>query len=67
MKLRKNVVEYLWVVNLKKGGSRYQIRVQAESEETAKAKAKRDVALRFNSADGFEITGADRIDPEDFV
>ena len=67
MNVKRNVVESLWVVHAQKGGSKYQFRVKAESETTAKAKAERDMRLRFNDDSGFSITQVERIDPEDFI
>lgn len=67
-RIMRNVVEVLWVVHVKIGGSKYQFRVKAESEEQAKAKASAMAADRFNASEGkTEIVGIDRIDPEDFV
>lgn len=68
MNLKKNVVECLWVVHMKVGGSRYQFRVQAESETTAKARAARDARLRFNTeSDEAEVLRVEKIEPGDFV
>lgn len=65
--LKRNVVERLYVVHAKKGGSNYMFRVKAESEETAKAKAEKEIRLRFNDDSDFSITDVERIDPEDFI
>ena len=65
--LKHNVVERLYVVHAQKGGSEYQFRVKAESETTAKAKAERDIRLRFNDDSNFRITSVERIDPEDYI
>lgn len=68
MKLRKNVVEYLWVVHAKIGDGKYQFRVQAESETTAREKAKKQMGNRFNAEKKCEIIGIEKIDPaEDFI
>ena len=67
MSFRKNVVECLYVVTVKMNGSKYLFRVKAESEETAKEKAKREMNARFNSAEKTEIVGVDRIDPDDYI
>ena len=67
MSFRKNVVERLYVVQAKIGDGKYCFRVKAESEETAKEKAKRDMSLRFNEKTKFEIIKVEAIDPEDFV
>lgn len=67
MNLRKNVVEFLYVVNVKIGDGKYQFRVQAESEETARAKAKKMMDMREWDASRIHILSVERIDPEDFV
>ena len=67
MRIARNVVECLWVVNAKVGASKYQFRVKAESEETAREKARRMATERFNSASGMEIVGVEKIEPDDFV
>lgn len=67
MSFRKNVVERLYVVHAKIGDGKYTFRVKAESEETAKEKAKRDMSLRFNSTVKCEVLGVEAIEPEDFV
>lgn len=67
MSFRKNVVERLYVVHAKIGNGTYTFRVKAESEETAKEKAKRDMSLRFNSGTKYEVLGVEEIGPEDFV
>ena len=67
MNIKKNVVERLYVVQAKIGDGKYCFRVKAESEETAKEKAKHEMSLRFNGKTGFEVLKVDRIDPDDFV
>ena len=67
MNIKKNVVERLYVVQAKIGGGKYSFRVKAESEETAKEKAKHDMSLRFGEKTSFEVLKVDRIDPDDFV
>ena len=67
MELKKNVVERLYVVHAKIGSGKYTFRVKAESEETAKEKAKHDMNLRFGEKSTFEVLKVERIDPDDFV
>ena len=67
MSFRKNVVERLYVVAVKMNGTKYLFRVKAESEETAKEKAKRDVSARFNSIGSIDFVSVDRIDPDDYI
>ena len=67
MSIRRNVVERLYVVQAKIGDGKYQFRVQAESEETAKDKALRSIKLRFNDDIKREIIGVECVEPEDFV
>lgn len=67
MTFRKNVVERLYVVHAKIGDGKYTFRVKAESEETAKEKAQRDMSLRFNEKTKFEVIKVEAIEPEDFV
>lgn len=67
MKIMRNVVEYLWVVHARIGGSKYLFRVKAESEERAKERARNQAAERFNRAAKLEITGVEKITPDDFV
>lgn len=67
MSFRKNVVERLYVVHAKIGDGKYTFRVKAESEETAKEKAKHDMSLRFNRDAKCEVLGVEAIEPEDYV
>lgn len=67
MKIARNVVECLWVVTAKIGDGKYQFRVKAESEETAKQKAMGQMSLRFNADKKCEVLEVDKIEPEDFV
>lgn len=67
MVLKKNVVERLYVVHAKIGDGKYTFRVKAESEETAKEKAKHDMELRFGDKTTFKVLKVERIDPDDFV
>lgn len=67
MNFKRNVVERLYVVHAKIGDGKYTFRVKAESEETAKEKAKHDMSLRFNSNSKYEVLSVEAIDPEDFV
>lgn len=63
----RNVVECLWVVNARISASKYQFRVKAESEETAKERARNQAKERFNSASKMEIVGVEKITPDDFI
>ena len=67
MKIMRNVVECLWVVNARIGASKYQFRVKAESEATAKERALNQAKERFNSASKMEIVGVEKISPDDFI
>ena len=67
MSVKRNVVERLYVVHAKIGDGKYQFRVQAESDEMAKVKAERAMKLRFNDEKHCEVTGVERIEPDDFV
>ena len=67
MNVKRNVVEYLYVVHAKIGDGKYKFRVQAESDEMAKTKAQRAMKLRFNDEKHCEVTGVERIEPDDFV
>lgn len=67
MSYRNNVVERLYVVRAKIGDGKYAFRVQAESDETAKEKARRQMRQRFNEKMKCEILSVERIDPEDFI
>ena len=63
----RNVVECLWVVHVRKGGSKYQFRVKAESEARARELAMNQAKERFNAASKPEIVGVEKITPDDFV
>lgn len=67
MNVKRNVVEHLYVVHAKIGDGKYQFRVQAESDEMAKVKAERAMKLRFNGEKKCEVTGVEKIEPDDFV
>lgn len=67
MNIKHNVVEHLYVVHAKIGDGKYQFRVQAESDETAKAKAERAMKLRFNGEKKCEVIDVEKIEPDDFV
>ena len=67
MRIARNVVECLWVVNAKVGASKYQFRVKAESEATAKEKAQRMATEKFNSTPQMKILSVEKIEPDDFV
>lgn len=67
MNIKHNVVEHLYVVHAKIGNGKYQFRVQAESDTAAKTKAERAMKIRFNEEKTCEITGVERIEPDDFV
>ena len=67
MNIKRNVVERLYVVHANIGSGKYQFRVQAESDEMAKIKAERAMKLRFNEEKQCEVTGVERIEPDDFV
>ena len=60
-------MEHLYVVQAKIGDGKYQFRVQAESEESAKQKAMGQMSLRFNADKKCEVLKVDKIEPEDFV
>lgn len=66
MNVKHNVVERLYVVHAKIGDGKYQFRVQAESDESAKIKAERAMKLRFADKK-YNVTEVEEIDPEDFV
>lgn len=67
MKVMRNVVEYLWVVHARIGGSKYLFRVKAESEEQAKERARRQATERFNGESKMEIVSVEKITPDDFI
>ena len=66
MNVKRNVVERLYVVHARIGDGKYQFRVQAESDESARIKAERAMNLRFNDKP-FKVTEVEAIDPEDFT
>lgn len=67
MNVKRNVVEHLYVVHAKIGDGKYQLRVQAESDEMAKTKAERAMKLRFNDDKKCEVIDVEKIEPNDFV
>lgn len=70
MSYRRNVVQNLYVVHASVGRKKYKLRVQAESDEVAKAKAELSLRKDFEG-DGelpaISIKSLERIDPEDYI
>lgn len=65
MNIRRNVVTALYVVTVKIGDGKYQLRVQAESDAAAVQRAEREMERRFGGKREYKVLSLDRIEPGD--
>lgn len=61
--LRKNVVTHLYVVHCVVNGKKHNVFIEAESDDTAKLKAKASLEREYEGIGGYELVGLERINP----
>lgn len=63
--LRKNVVTHLYVVHCMVNGRRHNEFVEAESDDTAKLKAKANLDREYGGIGDYKLVDLERINPDE--